>query len=59
VATLVVLVDPDGRGIVGGEDEGIVSFAEQWKLRGHGAMTVTVPRGTANEADAQAAISDF
>lgn len=58
VATLVVLVDEDGRGIVGGEEDGIRAFAEQWKQRGHGDMSITVPKGTANDADARAAVGD-
>jgi len=56
VATLVVEVADDGRGLAVGEDDNIRSFAEQWKSRGHGGMSITVPKGTANDADAQSAV---
>ena len=58
VATLVVQVDEDGRGLAAGEDDGIRAFAEQWKSRGHGDLSITVPKGTANDADARAAVDD-
>lgn len=58
VATLVVAIDENGRGLAAGEEDGIRSFAEQWKLRGHGDMSLTVPKGTANDTDARVAVGD-
>ncbi|MEQ1755248.1 MAG: CpaD family pilus assembly protein [Micropepsaceae bacterium] len=57
IATLVVLVDSEGGGIVRGEQDRIQAFAEQWKARGHGALSVSVPTGTANQASANSAMS--
>jgi pilus assembly protein CpaD len=58
VATLVVQVDEDGRGIAAGEEDGVRAFAEQWKSRGHGDLSITVPKGTANDVDARDAAAD-
>lgn len=58
VATLVVLVDSDGRGLVGGEEEGVAAFAEQWKVRGHGAISVSVPQGGSGESEAKETAKD-
>lgn len=56
VATLVVQVDADGHGLLPGEADRIVSFAGEWKSRGHGALSVSAPSGTANASKAQSAI---
>lgn len=57
IATLVVLVDADGSGIVRGEEDRIAAFAELWKARGHGALSATVPSGTANQSSASSAMN--
>ena len=56
VATLVVQMDADGQGLMPGEADRIVAFADVWKSRGHGALSVSAPRGTTNEVKAQSAV---
>ena len=58
VATLTVQVDRDGQGIMRGDDDRIIAFAEQWKARGHGLLSIAAPGGTANQSAAKSAVND-
>jgi len=55
VVTLVVETDVDGGGVQNGEANRVQAFAEEWKARGHGALSISSP-GSAN---ANAAVSEI
>jgi pilus assembly protein CpaD len=55
IATLVVQVDTHG--VLRGEEDRVRAFAEQWKSRGHGALSASLPSGTVNQAAAKNAMA--
>lgn len=57
VATLVVHVDSDAKGIMRGDDARVLAFGEKWKDRGHGMLSASVPSGTANQAAVKSAMN--
>jgi pilus assembly protein CpaD len=49
VATLAVRVDEDLASLVRGEDQRIAAFAQRWKARGQGLLTVATPGNGSND----------
>ncbi len=55
IATLVVQVDTQG--VLRGEEDRVRAFAEQWKSRGQGALSASMPAGTGNQGAAKGAMA--
>ena len=58
MVVLAVRVDPDMQRLNASDAQRVQAFAERWKARGQGAMTVSAPQGSPNQRAAETTMTE-